>query len=858
MLPIQRFAIEKIHCAPLQDRQFNFSLVRITDKRHPAKGIVKIYNIVKRLPQLDSYHVFIIGNLHPTFINLLPQRNEWFRDVWINASEDMNERNYILQVYNDQGVMFPRDFIHYSFIDERSIVVAIRVNTTISRLFDVESFKYLRVYSNKYFSTSHFSALPTKIGIQCSTTFVQSNVDKVRLQDVIANQQLNGGLTTVYVNGLYTDNLNLHIPDNSFVELLYDQSILSKEKFKINSLRTFDSIKDNRLKYFIFRDNLVNKIQYNDDVDVYISTDGELVTRGLYYYKHNDFSMRNVTDKDYSLNADYVNNLSNTLYNLTNNETLDKVIVLYTRRSGLQRELIYSSLKLHELYKLPQQVELDVLLNHNYSMSEFRVETLENSDYFKLASTKELRGITKELSSSVVGYNGVTHYFAYSPIVVGLDKTIDVPLLYQTKSYAYEYNSQGILIDRYITNGPLYTCTNTDTSHVEFIKGNTPDLYTPYLTHNQTFTPRNCEFRLISAHFNGVTRITNWEDITNTTRVVRNTSSITLKEDVNKLTKIVYMDEPLTVDLNLSIVDGVLYFPIPIREDRSTGYVLHSIDTPYKNIEVFLNNYRLAYNVDFFINFPFISITNKTYIDYTKPTQSIHIRAHGFTIDKNDINKEEIRGFVNSNTLTRNKYYDISDDKVFSVFIDGKIYDRRNIRFAEESNTVEIEHNLNGLPYTLSPAFIPVREVTGVDTLELYNKNKQLNSKISQLFNLVFKEPTVNTFNVINKRHTVFSPTVSKIIHDMLDNNIPHSLYTNSYNDADIIKLLDNEYRGIFTIDPIKYDLPINLVDIHPHIGNSTIELNLFQYRFITNVIRVMTKNNSDRINISGYLSVTT
>jgi hypothetical protein len=38
--------------------------------------------------------------------------------------------------------------------------------------------------------------------------------------------------------------------------------------------------------------------------------------------------------------------------------------------------LVYSFLKLHELYKLPQDKELDLLLNVNYSLTALRAETL--------------------------------------------------------------------------------------------------------------------------------------------------------------------------------------------------------------------------------------------------------------------------------------------------------------------------------------------------------------------------------------------------------------------------------------------------------------------------------------------------
>lgn len=860
MLEVQKFAVEKIYCAPSQDRQFSFSLARVNKPDFPVKRFITVYNVDKVLPDnTDYYHVFVLGNLNPTFLNLLKQHRDWYKDVWRNAEEDMNTRNFIMQLYNEDGVVFPRAHIFYSFIDESSIVFAVRSNESLKRYFDIKSFKYLRVYSNTYFNSAEFAALPTKVGIQCELALVNTNVDKVALQNKIAGYEVHGGKTLVYVNGYYTDNLNLNIPNNSYIEILYDQSILSKEKFPIGSLRTFDSTKDNKLKYLLFRDKIVDTIQYDDDNELYISTPDQLVTKGLFFYEHRDYAVRNVTDKDYSLYTSFVNNQATTLSNLTTGSISDKVIVLYTRKSNLNKPLVYSSLKLHELYKLPQDVELNVLSNMNYTITELRAETLENSDFFKLASAGKLRDITKELATSALGYNGVSYYFGNSPVALDTsDRNINVPYLYRNQSSAFEYDSQGNFTGQFVTNGPLYTAS-ANTKFVEFLKGTTPSDFGSYLAPDAVHTLRDTEYRIISAHFNGVTRMSNWEDITENTSVCTIVGNqLTLNEQAGKKIKVVYLDEPLVYNLELPIVDGVLFFPLAVQEDRGTGLQNHPVDLPYRSIEVFVNGKKLNYELDFFVSLPYISICNKTYLDYTKEKQSIHIRLHGFTLDKTDINKTEIRGFVNNGVLTRNKYYDIRDDRVFSIFVKGRLRDRRSVTYSEEDNQVRLTHPLNGMPYVMSEAFIPVKEATGLPTLPLYQKNVQMNERLSGLFNQVFKEPDINNFNVIGDHHYLFSPTISKIIHDLLDGNIPTTLYTTPYDDGTIIQLLDNQYKTLFLTDPIKYVKESNIVEIHPHIGNAIVNLNLFQYRFLTNVIRVITLNNPSRINLSGYIALQT
>lgn len=164
---------------------------------------------------------------------------------------------------------------------------------------------------------------------------------------------------------------------------------------------------------------------------------------------------------------------------------------------------------------------------------------------------------------------------------------------------------------------------------------------------------------------------------------------------------------------------------------------------------------------------------------------------------------------------------------------------------------------LNGLPYTIKEPFIPLKSITDKDTLPLFASDADKNKRISDLFNVIFPEPEINQTNVIADHYYIFSPLIGKIIQDMFDENISASLYTTPYNDGTIITLLDQmPYKELLALDPIKHNMPDNLVEIHPHVGNANIDMNLFQYRFITNVIRVITNNNPNKINVSGYLTV--
>lgn len=860
MREIQRFALENIYCAPHQDRQYTFNLVRVSKPNRPVKRLTIVYtSITKHLPdQTNQYHTYLIGNLNPGFINLLKQNKDWYRDSWTQVSSDMVERDYILQLYNQDGVMFPRANIYYMFMDESSILFAIKLDLEVKRHFDVESFKFLRVYSNRYFTTSEYMSLPVKHGIKHHQYLVNNNTNKVAVQTKIAEYKQQGGDVTAYVNGLYTENVTLNLPTPSIVEFVYDQSIISKEKYPLSKFRTFMSVKDTKLKFLLHRDKVINRIQYEDDNEIYI-TNNKPHTTGLYFYQHKDFVVRNVTDKDYSLYTQYVNNQAAILSTKVGGATADKFVTIYTRKSGLSRELKYSSLKLHELYKLPKSVQLDVLTNHNYTISDYRAETLENSDYFKLASVKNISQVSNDLSRKAIGYNGIAYYYGKTPTkITKTTPYVDVPLIYQTDSTAYEYNDSRIMIGRFPTQGPAYIPSNNTVRHVEFIRGTESNSYGSLYSKGETISLRNFEYRLLLANFQGSIRQTEWLDVTtNEDRVTIVNQEATLNLSVTEKIKVLYQDNPLMIDIKLPITQGVMYFPITYREDRGNGLLSQPLDYYPETLEVFLNGKRLNYNLDYLLDLPHINIVNKSYIDYTKEKQDIHIRVRGVVSSPEETNQHEIRGFVNNGVLGRNNVYDIRDDRVFSIYVGGKIYCGSSLKFAEEDNTVRLDDPSNGLPYTLAESMIPLYDMTGLDTTDFYNENSKLNTRIADLYDLIYPEPNIDEFNIISDHHYLYSPVIAKILHAVINKVIPESLYSNPYDDSVIFDLLSTpEYKLLHKLDPVRLDLPDNLIEIHPHPGNTTINLNLHQYRFITNVVRVLTNHKPERVNLSGYLTL--
>ena len=856
MRHVQRFALDNIYCAPSQDKQYSFKMARTHRWSAPPRGTAAIYAVNKHLPtKNERYQVFTIGNMPAEVLNLLSQKQFWLRDSWIKVSDDMVERNYILKVYNADGVMFPRDKIFYSFVNEHSLIFALEVSDEMKREVAIESFVYLNIYSNAYFQTAEFASLPSPVGIDYKNTVVYNNLDKVQLQNYVANKRASGGEVFIYVNGYWVPEITLNIPDMSQVELVYDQSVVAREYFRVKGLRTFSSVLDQTSKYLVMRPKTQDYIQYQDDTEVYIHSDKPLVQRGVYFYKHKAESMRNVTDKDYSLHAQYVNNTCIKLGELVEMGMDNKQIVIYTRKSGRDMPLVYSSLKLHEFYKLPLGMQEDILNNTNYTLDNYRVERLESSEYFQIARASKMHYITPEVATKALGYAAVAHYYADTPQKVE-SNLVKVPELYQWGSMAFEHDSNGLYTGYYPTNGPVYQPASTDTAFVEFVKGmvqpNQGSLH-PNVG-STTLADKDEEVWAVAAYFDGPVRQSAWEDIN--TRITVSGSTISWNEAEGKKVKLIHSHNPNIYEEDIDLFDGVLYFPITSMEDRGTGVQKFIADVPYLNISLYLNGNYLTEGIDYHMDFPYVSICSKKYINYALPKQKLHVRASGWTSDKNKINYLNVKGFVNNGALTRNNYYDLRDDRVYSVFVDGKMYDKGSVYFSESDNTVRLSHAMNGKPYTVRENFIPTKFLTGENMMFLHHSNARLNAKIAELFNIAYPEPDINEFNIINEAHYLYSPVVSKMVNDILTGVLPESVYSTPYNDTTILQLVDGRYKDLLKLDPIKHSYPATTVEIHPHLGNAAVELNLLQYRFITNVVRIITNNQPQRINLSGYLSI--
>jgi len=841
------FALKNIWCSPKQDQQYHFSLKKINNNNNGISGKIRVVERLVTLPDNDKYHVYVIGQINPNHLNLNMQQKDWFKDVWYNLKETINTRELYSLLYMNNGRTIPARYVKYMFIDEHTLVISIKAGIRYVEYTSI----YLRLYSNSYFNTTRH--VPGTIAIEYNGVSI---VSMTELFDIRARinylRSLNKGLVICFVNGDYISDIDMSLPLGVDVDYYYDSSIRSLERFKIGDLRYFNSLQDQSRKLLIYREVKPEYIQYYDDNEIFITGNEAPLHKGYFFYRHDLTAMSMVTDKDYSINYTYVDNLVTANSDqLSPTDTSDMYITLYVREAGLKRPLIYNDLRLHELYKLPYDRTLDTLISNYQSLNILRAEYLENSDYFKITEIENPSIITKDLTISALGYNAITKYYADNPVKVDLSKGryVNIPYLYASRSTAFEHDSNGLLTGYYPTSGSTHICKDNDTSLVEFIQGTSTDIERTYgidRINVDTFKSFNVYTKYISQGSVSDT----WLDITDTQRY-RIENDTVIANEPNMLLKVRYEDDFYLTDQTLSVVDGILYFPMYMRIEENGIVISKELDIPYGVMDVYLNGNRLIEGLSYFIDFPYINIFDKKHLS-ENGSQRVIIRGKGFPTRDLKFPIYGDDGFIYHGKLSDNGYYDIRDDRVMSLFIDGKLKNRNILEYSEGVNTVSVVDSHNGLPYLLKENFIDISSLTGVKTETLWNKSKELDKKIGDYISFIYPDNEYTEPSAITERYVIYSPFITKITMDLLDGNIHPDVYLNNYSDQDIL-LVVADYDHLLKMDPIYNQPDPRWVIIHPHPYSSAISVNLYMYRFLERVIRLYANG---LVTLSGFYSI--
>jgi len=854
------YAIKNTWCNPGQDNQLIIKPQRIT----PRDGVYGNFKVMRRLLRLPTkqglYHIFQIGGIPPVLLGLIGVHRPWLDADWLPFSDAMNQSSMLCNIYTDKGVELPRFESYYSYNTRNSLLIAVKANPKFPVDLTHEDI-YLRVYSNAYFERDDVVQAAPKIYTEGRTIKTTDDIEAIAATFTTYSQKT--GLTYGFVNGLYSSHLDVYtISINDVVEIVYDSSVSKTVLFPVSGLHVFRSAMDSIDKYVLhYPDDHTDQIQFLDDIDFYtLHAHDTGKYKGLYYHKNQQKSVRMLTHRDYSISVDYYVSLGNKLKDIFG-DTLtlnDFYVQMNIRKSGYNRPIVFEDLRIKEMYKLPDTEVIKAINSVDANVRFWKAEDLESSYYTEIMRQTH-SGITETMVKNAYGYNAISKLTGDTPQLVDMDaspRQVTLPKILSERSTVFEYDVNGYLIGVHShTSNSTYEPTSLNCALVEAITGigtYRPNVLfsenpNPYPEPIVITIPPDCDYRVYKCYLTVDGPDNNWVDVTDSGdyEVVNNVLTW-IAYDPNSYVMVRTDRTFLYYELSFLPVDGNLRFTLSEEVSINGEYVNHAVPVPLGELDIFLNGKSLVPNVDYYFHFPEVVIVNKEYLTANPNTtaQTIGVRYSGFSDAQLQPRVYEEIGFIDHKLLSSNNRYDIRDDRVLRIIVDGSVYDRSELKFRETDTGVEIPDASNGKPYCIRDIVVPISTVVDADTYTMRELSRDKDKVISDYLTPRLPPPDFGTPNVIEERYQVFSPFICKIIFLLINEVITTESLMVALTDGDILNLC-KPYEDWLPFDPIYGDNHPGegYVIIHPLNINATIELNLFQYRFILRVARLYAGN---------------
>ena len=810
-----------IWCKPSNDRRWIVKPGRLSAPEGETFGMeVQRYSI--RLPEKGKwFHVFQLGAFTYRELGISD-----LSDKWVSFKDVVNTFGTLITVYNDLGRTLPLNYCWMRKQPNGNVIMAVeRVGSQVD--FSVESL-YVRFYDGAFrhspeYTEAHKSQVYGQI------------VSNVAVRQTVVNK-FNGyrnnypGEPSAYVNGYEVDILTTaDIALWDYVEIVYDGLVESIEYFDVSKLSTFTSELDGTRKYLVHPEKQIDTIHFINDIDFSVLKDN----RGVFFHQHMSNSVRQVTHNDYSVGTfrlnEYVVKMDG--WNSTKELTLKLVI----RRSGMDKPLIFTHNRIQELYKLKDAEIVSAICGINSVVEEWRGSVLEQSSYNRIMAAS-YGNITNELCTDAYGYNAVSKYVADTPNKTELDAGVLVafiaPLLARNCT-VYEYDIDGLLLGYYNHTSDYnsrYVCRNAAAAMVECIEGQggvgldvTWDATTfkVDLKNNYRFYTN----LLLSGEEADV-----FEDVTGTDAyTVGFDGTITWNVDLSRRRPVVVSDVKfLTYGLEIPMTDGHAKFSIDLWEDDNK---YAPMQFQPETMEIWMNGRALVPDIDYYYKWPQVVVCNKEYLEdgANRHKPWFDIRCRGLA-DK--VRPPKV-GFVVNGLLSNDTYFDVKDDKVIQITVGGSVRHREDVVFREDGN-VGISDVVNGRPWMVNDATIPLRDIVSKNTYSMRDVSRDLDKRINAYLNNFIPTPTGIEFNPIPNLYKLFSPIMNKVIHDMINGDLALSadddLYYISTSQFDKVML---EYVYLLDYEPILLGADLRYVIVHPHDGLDVIDLTPLQMAMI-------------------------
>lgn len=844
-----------VNCRPQLDNQFRIKMLRISHYLGATKTI-RVFNRTINLPdEENTYHVFLIGRQLGEDFNVGASKM-----FWRNLSDFCNARGTYYNIYTDDGLEFPLTTVWTGNLENDIMLVCVLAQPRIADLGKVDA--YWRTYANADFSEDVRNAKTRPPGREVQViggvVVLSSYVLQWQRQFHAWQQEIkeNGyGWVWCSINGQRVND----IPPNSFeigdsIQVVYDKSVIRQYSFKVEDLKTYTSKLDSKNKYLLHppkNNKLDNRIQYRDDVDIYVRNKNGV---GRYFHYNQENAIRMITHRDYGIPVDYVAYFVERLADVHGLRDITLEVVI--RESGLPIALSFEHNRIHELYKLSDKAILAAMVELNANIPEFHAAELEQSNYTRIMREYESQ-ITIDQVTDAYGYNAMAKLVADSPQIIDVltgVRAAPVPWGLRANATYYEYDKNGLLLG--VTQHPggqWFYPQFADTHYAEGrsgVGGRTLD----YVIGTADVPLREwSSFRCYKAKLaSGKPVASTWIDVTDdegqvsvvdgkirwgidsrieTGMVLFDTRFLAYQTKINHRNHTVWLD--LTAGMDIA-------YPLPFEPELLELWI---------GDESGKKSYSLVKDFDYTVQWPTVVINAKRFFPATD-IKTVTVRCSGFPQSDLIGLKQPDVGWTKHGLLSYSDVFNVRDDHVVRVVVGGRVYDRSEVVTHEDTQFPANLKVPDGTPYAVFRVAPPIRGLIIGETQYLRERSLVTDQRVSDYMSLYFPKPDLSAEPVaIENPYQLISPFLMAVTYDVVNKILVPK--------PDLVKMeLDKyleAYLWFLDFDPALRDMDERYVSIHPHDLWTPIDIGLEGYRFIERLSREYLQ---DKVLINRFYTV--
>ncbi|UVD32226.1 hypothetical protein [Vibrio phage phiKT1028] len=848
--PLARYAIKDMYSNPGTSRQFQLQLTQVS----PDVGYINTFQFMGRYRKTpleqDYFMIYNMSgfdgstwNFHELFTRMDPV------DQWINVAKICKQRGMIIDIYGDDGRLYPRDKCWVMSTYDGQQLLSVQKLRAFKQTWKEARYLHCYTIQTQVYDPNNNTQIDWP---RFSSNNGTSAEEKDRMKITYADYLKLPGLTSVYLNGYLWDGFPSDdlLLGTEVIEITNDPSVWKVETYDVGSLPNFQSERDQTRKLIIHppKGDSDFKYHYVSDVSFYVvNSQG----RGSYLNRNDPAHFRQLTHRDYAVSAGLVDDKGN-MNDLLQNDRHHLRLVY--RKNDYAQEIPYESNGVRWLYRMTDENIVGALIGINSTMKEWLAINLEQSPTNEFL-TIDYKDITHNLAVEAVGYNAATQVLCGSPFTydpsTGME--LEVPPACRNDLTMMEYDADGLFLRmRYLSRVNFVKPTN-DCGLVEFFPGRPGSRIHSEASRGLMYVDKNVTPRLY------VQTVSTEGEFVGERRVAVEGTDYLFDREKGEIqwtlqSKMfvglaLFNDRTLYKEFTLDHIDNSLSFSV--THEWAKGGLL--TDVAPANIMVIMNRHSLIENVDYVVDFPDIHILNHQYLK-SGGNDFVLYCSEWSPIDDNTPLEQSELGYVNGGVIGHNTKYNLREDRVTRTTLGGRVWDPAQVPVAELHPPSEVLNPYNGQPYGVKHWYIPIRDWVPYDMTHGWEAARDRDRRMSQYLTLFAKKPTPEVIPSLMDKYRVFSPFMNAVVNQILLgllelDDLPEG---ESYS-KDYVLRKTADYQWMLKFDPVLLGYDIRYFAVFPYVQQTMVVVEPKELTFIRRVNAVLLEN---RINVNGHFEV--